>query len=178
MLTKQQQQIIADMTNSFAKVNERFNTSKSFNLINADELHMLNRKKREFEDNVEIVKENWEMMASLEAYRIIELLKEDLPNAIIQKMEERCSQFRSVIEICKEESDKSSEFTSDIQLKYKNRIDIQIKPLEWLIIEDEYGNWEKIPHELHYQHNGSYYKSIQSLCSSEKFIEEIRNKVL
>lgn len=173
MLTKQQQQIIADMTNSFAKVNEQFNTSKSFNLVNADELHMLNRKKKEFEENVRIAKENWNKLAETEVYRIIFLLKEDLPNAVIQKQgkENRHYEGNSIL-IGRREI--------DLIGHHESRITIDVVRLSETSMEDEYGNWENIPMGLAYKYCGSEerFSDIQSLCSSKNFNEQIRKKIL
>ncbi len=173
MLTKQQQQIIADMTNSFAKVNEQFNTSKSFNLINANELHMLNRKKIEFEENVKIAKENWYKLAEAEVYRIISLLKEDLPNAVLQKQgkENRKYEGNSIL-IGRREI--------DLIGHYESRITIDVVKFTEKRINDEYGNCNFIPIGLAYQYCGSEetFSDIQSLCISKGFITQVRNKVL
>jgi len=173
MLTKQQQQIIADMSDSFAKVNEQFNTSKSFNLINADELHMLNRKKIEFAENVKIARENWNKLAEAEVYRIISLLKEDLPNAVIQKQGKENSHFEgNSILIGRRESNLSGH--------YESRITIDVVKLKAKTMQDEYGNWGDIPMGLAYKYCGSEvrFSDIQSLCSSKGFITQVRNKVL
>jgi hypothetical protein len=173
MLTKQQLQIIANMSDSFAKVNEQFNTSKSFNLINADELHMMNRKKIEFAENVKIAKENWCKLAEAEVYRIISLLKEDLPNAVIQKQgkENRHYEGNSIF-IGRRESDLSGH--------HERLIIIDVLKLTETSMEDEYGNWENIPMGLAYEYWGSKerFSDIQSLCSSKGFITQVRNKVL
>jgi hypothetical protein len=173
MLTKQQLQIIANMSDSFARVNEQFNTSKSFNLINADELHMLNRKKREFEENAKIAKENWNKLAEAEVYRIISLLKEDLPNAVIQKMGKENGHYEgNSILIGRRESDLSGH--------HEGRITIDIKRGGEITIKDEHGNWSHIPKGLSYEFWGDSerFSNIQSLCSSQYFINQIRKKVL
>jgi hypothetical protein len=175
MLTKQQKQIIADMSDSFAKVNEQFNTSKSFNLINADELHMLNRKKIEFAENVKIAKENWCKLAEAEVYRIISLLKEDLPNAVIQKQGKENGHYEgNSILIGRRESDLSGH--------HEKRVTIDVVKLTEKAMEDEYGNWSNIPMGLAYEYWGSNsrerFSDIQSLCSSKVFISQVRNKVL
>ena len=173
MLTKQQKQIIQSMSDSFAKVNEQFETSKSFNLINADELLMLKRKKKEFEENVKIAKENWNKLAEAEVYRIISLLKEDLPNAVIQKMgkENRHYEGNSIL-IGRREIDLIGHHESYITIDVKSSGDTTI--------EDEYGNQSEIPSGLAYQYweSKERFSDIQSLCSSKAFINAIRNKVL
>jgi hypothetical protein len=173
MLTKQQQQIIANMSDSFAKVNEQFSTSKSFNLINADELQMLNRKKKEFEANVLIAKENWNKLAEAEVYRIISLLEKDLPFAVIQKMgkENRHYECNSIL---------IGRTESKLIGHHENHITIDVYKRADTIIEDEYGNCSSIPSGLSYQYLGSKQKfsDIQSLCSDKYFIEQVRNKIL
>ena len=177
MLTKQQQQIIADMSNSFAKVNEQFSTSKSFNLINLDELHMLNRKKEEFEENVRIAKENWNRLAEAEVYRIISLLQSDLPNAFIEKMGKANGHYEGNSILIGRTKDSLNGHCSA-------RICIDIEQGENMWIKDEYGNSACIPSGLSYE---GYFQSpdykenfsdIQSLCSSTFFIDKIRRIVL
>lgn len=173
MLTKQQQQIIQSMSDSFAKVNEQFNTSKSFNLINADELQMLNRKKREFEENVKIAKENWYKLAEAEVYRIIPLLEEDLPFAVIEKMGESNRRYESNSILIGRTKDR-------LIGHHENYISIYIYKGEDAIIKDEYGNCSSIPIGFSYEYLGSkqQFSDIESLCSDKYFIEQVRNKVL
>ena len=161
------------MSDSFAKVNEQFETSQSFNLINVNELNMLNRKKREFEANVQIAKENWNKLAEAEVYRIISLLKKDLPFAVIQKMGKENGHYEcNSILIGRTES--------KLIGHHENHITIDVYKREETIIEDEYGNCSRIPSGLSYQYLGSKqnFRDIQSLCLDKYFIEQVRNKVL
>lgn len=176
MLTKQQQEIIANMSESFAKVNNQFNTSKSFNLVNANELQMLNRKKEEFEENLRIAEENWNKAAESEVYRIISLFKEDLPFAVIEKMGKANGHYESnSIMIGR---------TKDNLIGHPSRhITIYVEHFKKTIIEDEYGNQGYIPEGLRY----SYYafpdtkirfSNIQELCSHKYFAQQIRSRIL
>lgn len=177
MLTKQQQQIIANMSHSFAKVNEQFNTSKSFNLINVDELHMLNRKKIEFEENIKIAKENWYKLAEAEVYRIISLLKEDLPFAVIEKMGKENRHYESNAILIGRTKD-------SLTSHHENHITICVEKLTETTIADEYGNWDTIPTGLSYQYYGASdnhkdkFSRIQELCSHKYFAEQLRKRVL
>lgn len=173
MLTKQQKQIIQSMSDSFAKVNEQFSTSKSFNLINADELQMLNRKKIEFEENIKIAKENWSKLAEAEASRIISLLKEDLPFAVIEKMGESNRHYEN-------NSILIGRTKGSLIGHYERRITINIIRDEDAVIKDEYGNCSRIPIGFSYEYIGSKQKfeDIESLCSDKYFMTQIRERLL
>lgn len=176
MLTKQQQEIIANMSESFAKVNEQFSKSKSFNLVNIDELQMLNRKKEEFEENIRIAKKNWNELAESEVYRIISLLKEDLPFAVIEKMgkENRHHESNSIM----------IGRTKDSLIGHPERhIIIYLNSFDTKAIEDEYGNYGSIPVGLSYSYYSSgdkkeKFRDIQELCSHKYFAQQIRSRIL
>lgn len=130
---------------------------------------MLKRKKKEFEENVKIAKENWEKMANAEAFRIIGLLEEDLPFAFIKKMCKETGHYDSpVVMISRNGNFRHHEYYVRIEIvKTETRI------------KDEFGNSDLIPTGFQYAPTYKYnFDSVEELCSSDYFTREIRSKVL
>jgi len=87
-LTTNQQELIANITAEFMKINESSNKLGTFNLI---DIKPLFDKNKEIEDNKKIIEADaklWKDMAMDEAERIARLLQEDLPFICVERFGE------------------------------------------------------------------------------------------
>ena len=84
-MTENQQSIINSLTAEFNRINSLTKSSSSFNLIDVTPLAAENRAKTSWDMMSEGDLKAWESFANERAYDIAEMLRKDLPNAIIQK---------------------------------------------------------------------------------------------
>jgi hypothetical protein len=84
-MTPNQKSIVESLINEFNRINSTTSDSKPFNLINADVLSAENRANYIWEQSSKSELESWEAAANEEAWSIVEMLKQDLPNAVVQK---------------------------------------------------------------------------------------------
>jgi hypothetical protein len=84
-MTQNQKSIVDSLINEFNRINSTNSESKPFNLINADVLSAENRANYIWEQSSKSELESWNAAANEEAWGIVEMLQQDLPNAIVQK---------------------------------------------------------------------------------------------
>jgi hypothetical protein len=84
-MTPNQKSIVDSLINEFNRINSTISESKPFKLINADVLSAENRANYIWEQSSKSELESWEAAANEEAWSIVEMLKQDLPNAVVQK---------------------------------------------------------------------------------------------
>jgi hypothetical protein len=84
-LTETQSQLISQLTQEFQRINSETKVNGKFNLVSAEELNQIAEEVRRNKAEAEADSNYWAKAARDEADRIVELLKEDLPMARVER---------------------------------------------------------------------------------------------
>lgn len=176
-MTKDQQQIIDTLINEFNKINQSNNADKGFNLIDITPLKTKTTIQKEWSEMRRADEIAWQKLANEECYRIIELLKQDIPNVCIQKYgEQNGFGDYSTILIRK---------TSQCSTHYDNSVRLEVKVFKVGKL-DEYKQYYEFGDCLMYKpypnsgnsHTDCTYKTLQGAISDKVFLEALRTRIL
>jgi hypothetical protein len=172
MITPTQQNILDSLVNEFNRINNEPTPSGSFNFINTDPLL---QKTMEIKQNKAIAKadkEAWNKIAIDEANRIVELLRQDLPNACIYRhSKENGYNDSSRIKILRDKNTSTDHYSC--------------VTIEVIVITNEvyqthgcyYENGVGLAYIDMYRGDEKY-NTMQDLANTKYFQEQIREKVL
>lgn len=166
----EQQQIINSLISEFNRIDSMSANNKTFNLINIEPLNEKTNEIERYRAMLEADEKAWEELATQEAYRLIDLLREDLPNACIQKY----GKENGYIDIPKIMIRKNK--STICHHEYYILIEINIKRNNK--VTDSFGGSWTLGSELSYKYNNNEYKTIQDVVSDKRFLEDLRYKVL
>ena len=177
-MTNNQQQIINSLISEFDRMNQSNNANNGFNLIDIKPLKTKTTTQKEWLDLQTADEIAWEKLANEECYRIIDLLKQDIPNACIQKYgaENGFGDYSTIL-IRK---------TSQCSTHYDCAVRLEVK-VDKVYKMDEHGKYYKFGDCLKYrpypnifasyQQNDTY-KTLEEAVSDKAFLEAIRTRVL
>jgi len=168
-----QQQIIDSLIAEFNRINSMNANNKTFNLINIEPLNAKTDEIKRYKAMREADKKAWNELAYQEVYRLIDLFKQDLPNACIEKYgkENGHIDIPSII-IGKDERHTRGHS--------ENHVSIHIEVRTNKMVKDSYGGTWSFGSELIYRYGifNKEYKTIEEVVTSKEFLEELRLKVL
>jgi hypothetical protein len=172
-LTENQRQLIAQLTHEFQRINATKTNSK-FNLVNVDELHQVAEEIRQNKAEAEADASYWRQAAMDEANRIVELLREDLPMARVERYGQANGHYDSPdILIARKENR---------LFHHSDCVNISVKV---------YKERTKQTHDCHYYkglrlvyeyyntpHGGVEYESIEQLFENSNAMNHIHQRIL
>lgn len=175
-MTPNQKSIVESLINEFNRINSTTSDSKPFNLINADVLSAENRANYIWEQSSKSELESWKIAANEEAWRIVEMLKQDLPNAVIEKYGHGNSYYDLPNVLIKHPSvDSNAHYTEWVS------IDIHV---ETQSKSNEYGHRATFGKKLSYRVTPSVkgynepYETLEEAVKDSAFIDALRKRVI
>jgi hypothetical protein len=168
-MNKEQKQAIEGLERLFNKKYE--SKSNGFTLINVDALNEKTNKIKFNEQQEELDRETWENVANQEAYRIIKLLKKDLPHVSIQKYGHE-NRHHDLPTILIRRSDRGSTHHLDCVT-----IEVVVERVQYV---DEFDTYRNYGCGLVYRDNyrDNRFETIDDLVQSPGFLETLRTRVL
>lgn len=166
MLTDNQQSIVDSLVSEFTRINNSKTKRRKFKLVDIDPLCAIN-------DEIEVNKavanadaEHWKMLRKAEAERIADLLKHDLPNAVIEVIDFKIRITRNGYS----------------ELKPREVVCIYIKTRTETVGQSHgcyYSRGVRLQYEgWDYTSQGEYYNSIEELIEKSDFKNHLRKHVL
>jgi len=169
VITPTQQNILDSLVNEFNRINDEPTPSGSFNFINTDPLL---QKTREVKENMAIAdadREAWNKMAIDEADRIVELLRQDLPNAYIYRHSKENGHYESArINILR---------NMRTSTHHESCVSLAVHVVKESSTQTHGCHYSKGV-RLEYMTNSETYKTMEDLAKSIIFQDQIRRKVL
>jgi hypothetical protein len=169
-MNKNQKEIIKLLKEEFERINDQKIGTSKFNLIDVSPLIELSEKKRLFREEQEILEKTWEKIAEDECYRIIDLLKQDLPNAFIEKMGASNShlEYNNIL---------IGYSLNSLNGHWENRIDIGINKFVEQFYDSELGEYFYKYKGLKYKFKNYVAETIEGLFNCNELKEELRMKL-
>lgn len=169
MLTEKQHQIIHALQAEFDRINQSAQQRSSFNLIDINALNTKTREMKAFNESVDETNKRWSDAAKYEADKIAEMLRQDLPDAVV----DTDPNYGSYIRIRHKSNANSTDIGSMVT------IDVKVK---LTYTSDPYGNQYPIGSYLFCEPfpmtTGSHYKTIEEAVNDERFLEALRKRVI
>lgn len=171
-MTTQQQFIINALTQEFERINSNQVKKTKFNLIDSDSLQEVTRRKDEWEELSKKDFQAWVKSANEETMRIINLLREDLPNyVVVEKYNESIGKYELPMLQIRHES-------VHPRAHHESVVNIEV------IIEKEhrcdlYGNVAYFGKGFSYKPNyNNKYSTIEEAVNDPAFKEALRKRVI
>jgi hypothetical protein len=171
MLSNNQQKIINSLISEFDRINQQANDKEGFNLIDVRTLVDKSKRINEWNEMKKADTLAWRKAANEECYRIIELLKDDMPEVYIEK----CERTDARIIICKRKEDVGFSdriVTLDIRISNKTMLD----EYKNCYVFGEYLTYKPSPTEL--DAYSSCYRNLQGAISDKRFLDALRTRIL
>lgn len=168
-LTQTQAELIEKITSEFNKLNNN-STKSSFNLIDVQPLIDKNEEIKNNRKIKEIDEIAWNKIAMIEAQRIVELLKQDMPNVCIEVFGKSNGHYEDS-KICIQRKEGASGH-------HENWVEIAvvvIKEVEHLTHGCDYMKGIKLGYKTD---NYTPFSSIEDLFAKSNIKEEIRKKII
>lgn len=169
-MTTNQKSILNLLEKEFIRINQEFEGTNSFNLVDINPLKKRTQDITRVEAENGAVKASSYALATSEVYRIIALLKEDLPMAFIEKMGKSNNHCEdNTIIIAKDECCLSGGFGNHVQidveafLEERHNSDLGVKEVSFK--------------KLIYSYGGTTCDSIEDLFSRDVVKEALRRKL-
>ena len=170
-MNQNQEKIIQDLIAEFNRIENMTTENTGFNLININPLLEESREIKMMKANQEADLKSWELMAYEEMRRVIGLLQQDLPNASIQAYGKENSFYTSPSILIRRNSNGSTHCDSCVSIFIN-------------IVKDSFSHngkrYERGIGLTYSTYNASEknYATIEELVSDERFLQNIRTRVL
>lgn len=183
MLTNNQKEIIDSLIYEFGKMNENKQSKKGFNLIDIAPMQERNTKQAEWREMQRLDALAWEKLAEDECYRIIELLKEDMPNARIEKFGERNGKYElNEILIARQGTHMRlhhSEYVSiEVKVKTERRVDEYGQGYDFGVGFRYIPYPTKLDDACNYEARKWKYNTLEEVFADTWFTDALRKRVL
>jgi hypothetical protein len=175
-MTTEQQQIIDSLISEFTRINQSKGTSTKFNLIDTSVLDAKTKEINEFKANEKLDIDYWKRVADTECKRIVQMLKEDMPNNCIQQYGDNNNYYPDSSILLRHNAETSTHSDSCA--------DIHIVVDRGGYVEDSYGNRYSRGTKLQYrvspskESSSTYYDTIEEAILSLTFLERVRTHII
>jgi len=168
-LTQNQQLIIESLTSEFLRINNEHRNEGSFNLINIDPLMQKTMEIKQNKREAEMDYEAWHNIAMQEAERIVQLLRQDLPNACVERYGESNGKYDAPSVLIQRKKGRSGH--------HENYVSIDVVVKKEAVYQSHGCDYKKGV-SLLYRHNDNLFNSIEELFEKSSIADEIRIKIL